>query len=114
MTYPHHSPANWETLDLTTIGTLHFEKPDLDKFPCIRLAYNALEQGGTSPVVLNVANDEVVTAFLNGHIPFIQIPNLIEDALNQHEWMDSPDLDTISHLSKWTCNYIQEQITTFV
>mgnify|MGYP001156726279 FL=1 len=113
LTYPHHSPANWETLDLTTIGKLHFEKPDLDKFPCIRLAYKALEKGGTSPVVLNVANDEVVAAFLNGHIPFIQIPNLIEDALNQHEWMDSPDLDTISHLSKWTCNYIQEQITTF-
>jgi 1-deoxy-D-xylulose-5-phosphate reductoisomerase len=113
LTYPHHFPANWETLDLTTIGKLHFEKPDLDKFPCIRLAYKALEKGGTSPVVLNVANDEVVKAFLNGHIPFIQIPNLIEDAVNQHEWIDSPDLDTISHLSKWTCNYIQEQITTF-
>ena len=63
--------------------------------------------------MLNVANDEVVEAFLNGHIPFIQIPNLIEDALNQHEWIDSPDLEIISHLSNWTINYIQDQITTF-
>jgi len=113
LTYPNHSPANWENLDLTNIGKLHFEKPDLDKFPCIRLAYEALEKGGTSPVVLNVANDEVVAAFLSGHISFIQIPKLIEETLNQHEWMDSPNLDTISHLSNWTSNYIQEQITTF-
>ena len=113
LTYPNHSPSNWENLDLTNIGKLHFAKPDLVKFPCIRLAYEALEKGGTSPIVLNVANDEVVAAFLNGHISFIQIPNLIEEALNKHEWMDSPNLDTISHLSNWTSNYIQEQITTF-
>ena len=113
LTYPNHSHSDWKNLDLTNIGKLHFEKPDLDKFPCIRIAYEALEKGGTSPVVLNVANDEVVKAFLNGHIPFIQISNLIEDAINQHEWMDSPDLEIISQLSNWTCNYIQDQITAF-
>ena len=64
--------------------------------------------------MLNLANDEVVAAFLSGHIPFIHIPNLIEEAINQHEWMDAPDLETISHLIKWTNNYIQDQITTFV
>ena len=113
LTYPQHSPANWENLDLTTIGKLHFEKPDLDKFSCIRLAYEALEKGGTSPVVLNVANDEAVTAFLNRYIPFNQIPNLIEEALLQHEWIDSPDLETISHISKWTTHFIQNQISAY-
>jgi 1-deoxy-D-xylulose 5-phosphate reductoisomerase len=63
--------------------------------------------------VLNLANDKVVAAFLSEHISFIQIPNLIEDALNQHEWMDTSDLEIISHLSKWTNNYIQDQITSF-
>ena len=111
LTYPKHSSANWKKLDLTSIGKLHFEKPNLEKFPCIRLAYEALEQGGTTPVVLNVANDTAVAAFLNGYISFIDIPSLIEEAIDQHEWISSPDLDTIFHISKWTSQHIQNQIT---
>ena len=110
LTYPDHYPADWEALDLPAVGELTFEKPNLEKFPCIRLAYSALEKGGTCPVVLNVANDEVVAAFLNDHIPFTQIPQLIEEALDQHEWLENPDLDTISAISQWTTNYIHDQI----
>jgi len=113
ITYPHHSPAQWESLDLEKMGTLHFEKPDLDKFPCIRLAYEALEKGGSSPIVLNVANDNVVAAFIKGLIPFTQIPTLIEDTINQHDWINDPNLDDISELSGWTSQFIQEQITTY-
>ena len=113
LTYPKHYHADWEILDLTEIGELTFEKPDFEKFPCIQLAYDALEEGGTFPVVLNVANDEVVSAFLHDHIPFIQIPQLIAEALNQHEFIENPDLDTISEISKWTTDYIHEQISTF-
>ena len=113
LTYPKHYHADWAILDLTEIGELTFEKPDFVKFPCIQLAYEALEEGGTFPVVLNVANDEVVSAFLHDHIPFIQIPQLIAEALNQHEFIENPDLDTISEISKWTTYYIHEQISTF-
>ena len=113
LTYPDHYSTDWENLDLTAIGRLTFEKPDFEKFPCIQLAYDALEKGGTFPVVLNVANDEVVSAFLNDHIPFIQIPQLIAEALDQHEFIKNPDLETISEISQWTTNYIHEQITTF-
>ena len=113
LTYPKHYHAYWENLDLTEIGELTFEKPDFEKFPCIQLAYDALEEGGTFPIVLNVANDEVVSAFLHDHIPFIQIPQLIAEALNQHEFIENPDLDTISEISKWTTDYIHEQISTF-
>jgi 1-deoxy-D-xylulose-5-phosphate reductoisomerase len=113
LTYPHHSPANWENLDFVKMGTLHFEKPDLDKFPCIRLAYEALKKGGSSPIVLNVANDNVVAAFLKGLIPFTQIPSLIEDAISQHDWVSNPNLEAISELSGWTSQFIQEQITTY-
>ena len=95
------------------MGTLHFEKPDLEKFPCIRLAYEALGKGGSSPIVLNVANDNVVAAFLNGLIPFTQIPTLIEDAINKHDWISNPDLEAISGLSDWTSQFIHEQITTY-
>ena len=52
ITYPNHAPAQWESLDLEKMGPLHFEKPDLYKFPCIRLAYEALEKGGSSSIVL--------------------------------------------------------------
>ena len=110
LTYPDHIATNWETLNLIDIGNLSFEKPDLEKFPCIRLAYEALKEGGTFPVVLNVANDEVVTAFLNNHIQFSDIPHLIEDAMNQHEFILSPDLETISAISLWTKNYIHDEI----
>ena len=113
LTYPKHYHADWVNLDLTEIGELTFEKPDFEKFPCIQLAYDALKEGGTFPVVLNVANDEVVSAFLHDHIPFIQIPQLIAEALNQHEFIENPDLDTISEISKWTTDYIHEQISTF-
>ena len=113
LTYPNHSPSEWKTLDLTTIGKLHFEKPDLDKFPCIRLAFEALEKGGTAAVVLNVANDTAVESFLNGYISFLDIPSLIEDAINQHEWSPSPDLDTIFQISKWTSQYIHSRISAY-
>ena len=110
LTYPNHLPAKWQPLDLVDIGNLTFEKTDLEKFPCIRLAYEALDIGGTFPVVLNVANDEVVAAFLNNHIKFMDIPCIIEDAMNKHEFFDKPDLDTISEISRWTANYIQNEI----
>ena len=113
LTYPRHSPSEWEGLDLTSVGKLHFEKPNIENFSCIRLAYEALEKGGTAPVVLNIANDIAVAAFLNEHITFIDIPILIEDAISQHEWSDAPDIETIFHISKWTTQYIQDQIATF-
>ena len=114
ITYPNHFPANWETLNLLEIGNLTFEKPDLEKFPCIRLAYEALNEGGTFPVVLNVANDEVVAAFLNNYIQFSDIPNLIEDALSQHKFIESLDLRTIAEISQWTVNYIHDEISAVV
>jgi 1-deoxy-D-xylulose-5-phosphate reductoisomerase len=111
LTYPDHVPANWKALNLVDIGQLTFEKPDLEKFPCIRLAYEALNEGGTFPVVLNVANDEVVAAFLKNYIQFCDIPNLIENALNQHEYINNPDLLTISEISKWTVEFIHHEIS---
>ena len=113
LTYPKHYHADWVPLDLTEIGELTFEKPDFEKFPCIQLAYDALKECGTLPVVLNVAYDEVVNGFLIDYIPFIQIPQLIAEALDQHEFIENPDLETISEISQWTTNYIHEQITTF-
>ena len=68
MSYPNHDNIYWESLDLAKIKKLTFESPDLEKFPCIKLAYDAIKKGGTSPVALNVANDIAVDLFLNDKI----------------------------------------------
>jgi 1-deoxy-D-xylulose-5-phosphate reductoisomerase len=81
LTYPRRLPCPGERLDLTRVGPLSFEEPDLERFPCLALARQALLEGGCAPVVLNAANEVAVAAFLAGHIRFTQIPELIAEAL---------------------------------
>ena len=113
LTYPHHVSSNWESLNLASIGKLTFEPPNLEKFPCIRLAYDALKEGGTYPAVLNIANDEVVSSFLRDIIPFNDIPHLIESAMNNHQYVKSPTLEEIIEIGQWTSQYIHKQIHAF-
>ena len=70
LTYPNHVKSNWEELNLAKIGTLTFEEPDLEKFKCIKLAYDAMNAENSYPVVLNVSNDNTVQAFLDEKIKF--------------------------------------------
>jgi len=71
------------TLDLAAVGALTFEEPDLDAFPCLRLARDAAIAGGTGPCVLNAANEVAVHAFLGGRLPFMGIPAVIEQTLER-------------------------------
>ena len=89
---------------------LTFEKPDLDKFPCIELAKDALISGGSHQVVLNVANDLVVSKFLNKKIGFNDIPKIINQCILSHDSIDRPDLKEIDELSKWTKEYLNKEI----
>jgi 1-deoxy-D-xylulose-5-phosphate reductoisomerase len=82
-TYPERRPVPSARLDLTRKGALTFFEPDLDKFPCVRLARAALESGGVAPVVLNAANEVAVAAFLDKRIRFTAIAELIERALGE-------------------------------
>jgi 1-deoxy-D-xylulose-5-phosphate reductoisomerase len=79
--WPQRIESGVEGLDLLRHGRLDFEAPDLDAFPCLRLAYDALASGGTAPAILNAANEVAVEAFLRGRIGFCAIPSLVEDAL---------------------------------
>ena len=84
--YAFSYPDRWEApvpgLDVTRMGRLDFTPPDFDRFPCLRLAYDALEHGGAWPVVLNAANEIAVSAFLDGRLGFLEIPVVIERALD--------------------------------
>ena len=81
MNYPHRVPLDSTGLDLWKFGQLTFAQPDPVRFPCLRLAYEALERGGTCPAILNAANEVAVEAFLNHGLPFGDIANVIEHTL---------------------------------
>jgi 1-deoxy-D-xylulose-5-phosphate reductoisomerase len=80
--YPERIASGATPLDLTAMKQLSFEQPDERRFPCLRLAYAALERGGTAPAVLNAANEVAVEAFLAGRLPFTGIARVIADALD--------------------------------
>ncbi|WP_363797703.1 1-deoxy-D-xylulose-5-phosphate reductoisomerase [Lysobacter firmicutimachus] len=79
--WPQRIDSGVAGLDLLAHGRLDFERPDLDAFPCLRLAFEALAAGGTAPAVLNAANEVAVSAFLQRRIGFLAIPALVEDTL---------------------------------
>jgi 1-deoxy-D-xylulose-5-phosphate reductoisomerase len=81
LTYPRRLPCPAERLDLTRVGPLTFEEPDVRRFPCLDLARRAMLEGGVAPVILNAANEVAVAAFLAGGVRFTQIPELIAEAL---------------------------------
>jgi 1-deoxy-D-xylulose-5-phosphate reductoisomerase len=83
LTYPKRFPCPGDRLDLTKVGSLTFEDPDVDRFPCLALARRALLAGGLAPAILNAANEVAVAAFLDGRIGFMRIPALIEEALER-------------------------------
>jgi len=83
LAFPERIDAGVDFLDLARIGALHFEKPDVTRFPCLRLAYEALEAGGYAPVVLNAANEVAVARFLEGRLRFTEIAELIETVLTR-------------------------------
>lgn len=83
LTYPERRPCPGPALNLAEVGQLTFQEPDLEKFPCLALARQALARGGSAPVVLNAANEVGVAAFLEGRIRFTQISELIAEALDR-------------------------------
>ena len=107
LTYPRHLPSNWERLDFKEISDLTFEAPNFKRFPCISLAYDALEKKGTFPAVLNFANDYSVFRFLKEEIKFTEIPKIIDLAMKNHEWSDSPNLSELRDLDAWTKDFVK-------
>lgn len=85
MSYPKRLPNVSEPLDLTKIGTLHFEQPDFEKFPALALVYPVLEAGGTAPVLFNGANEVAVAAVLQKRLPFYGIAEVLTETLNRCE-----------------------------
>ena len=101
LTYPRHLPAPWEQLDFFTCGDLTFQEPDLERFPCISLAFEALKNQGTTPAALNLSNDYAVQRFLDKEIRFTDIPRINEMIMNSHNWTEHPTLEDLKDLDGW-------------
>ena len=95
LTFPERHSCELPPLDLTALSALHFEAPDLDRFPCIALAYRALRTGGTLPAAMNAANEEAVQAFIDERICLTDIPRVIEAVMDNHSTQSLADLDTV-------------------
>jgi len=104
-------PDRWEApvarLDLTAIGRLDFHEPDLNRFPCLRLAYRALEAGPSHAVVLNAANEVAVASYLEEKISFLSIPRVIEETLDAFAPVPVTNLEAVREVDRWTRRYSQ-------
>ncbi|MCK8058795.1 MULTISPECIES: 1-deoxy-D-xylulose-5-phosphate reductoisomerase [unclassified Fusibacter] len=105
--YPNRIKTDLARLDLAEIGCLNFSKPDLKTFPCLQLAYDSLEEGGSSSCVLNAANEVLVEKFLKEEIGFYDIPRGIEMAMSKIDLVRNPDLETVLSIDNETRSFIR-------
>ncbi len=109
LTYPKRYNYSGVPTDFKKISQLTFFEPDFDKFTCLKIAYDVIEEGGTAPCVLNAANEIAVEKFLSGAIKFTQIPELIYDALNFIERKSDGSLETIFECDSKTRQYLSNK-----
>jgi len=110
LSYPERLQDHLPRLDLTSLASLHFEKPDRRRFPCLELGYTASKIGGTMPAVLNAANEVAVEAFLNGKIGFLGIPKTIEKTMRSHSLVYKPVLADIFAADAWARETAEENL----
>ncbi len=110
LTFPQRYSCELPALDLTSLSALHFEPPDLDRFPCIALAYRALRQGGTLPAAMNAANEEAVEAFIEERICLTDIPRVIEAVMDNHQTQPVSNLAIVLEADASARVFAQNQI----
>lgn len=93
--YPERMESGVPSLNLFDIARLEFETPDFERFPCLRLAYEALAKKGNMPTIMNAANEVAVESFLNGKMPFLAIPEMIEQVMQSLPWQEMTTLDEV-------------------
>jgi len=112
LSYPERWSAPLPPLDLTRCGPLEFERPDFENFPCLRLAYRALEARNGCTVVLNAANEVAVASFLQGRVAFTSIPRVIEQTMDAHPGTSASTLDEVRALDAWARQYAQTLVAS--
>ncbi|MDE2888508.1 MAG: 1-deoxy-D-xylulose-5-phosphate reductoisomerase [Gemmatimonadota bacterium] len=101
LTHPERLPTPVPSLDLVSTGSLSFHAPDLERFPCLALAYEVCREGGTAAAVLNAANEIGVYAFLAGRIGFLDVPDVVRRTLDAHVNASGANLDAVFEADRW-------------
>lgn len=101
LTFPERAENDFSRLDFLKCGALTFEEPDMEAFPCLGLAFEALKAGGTMPAAMNAANEAVVGLFLAGGTGFLDIPRIVERVMQKHCVNTKPGLDDIIETDRW-------------
>ena len=105
--YPDRRPMKGKRVDFFALGSITFEKPDMETFTGLKLAMRAAKEGGSIPTVFNAANEKAVSLFLNRKIRFLQIPEIIEMCMDAHKRIETPDVEEILASEQETYEFIQ-------
>ena len=111
LTYPDRLPTDLPPLGLDKLACLEFLEPDLERFPCLRLAYEAMREGGTMPAALSAANEIAVASFLSRQTKFMDIPRVIEATMEAHKTQPCSSIEAILEADRWARSHA-EQLTT--
>lgn len=108
--YPDRRPMQAPSLDFYELARITFEKPDMEVFRGLPLAFDAMRAGGSMPTVYNAANERAVGLFLEGAVSFLNIPEIIEACMKEHTVVQNPDVDQILEAESWTYDMISHHI----
>jgi len=106
LSYPERRTAIADKLDFKTVSSLTFEQPDINTFRCLELAFKAGKLGGNMPAIYNGANEIAVELFLDERIKYLQIEEIIEDAMNKFPYVKNPDLQQVLDIDKQVREYV--------
>lgn len=114
LAWPHRIESGVASLDIFSIARLDFQQPDPQRFPCLRLAYEAVRTGGTAPAILNAANEVAVQAFLDGRLSFMQIPAVIDSTLEALRPREASSLEIILEDDRMARDFAARQVVARV
>jgi len=107
LTYPERLPTELPALGLDKLARLEFFEPDLERFPCLRLAYEAMREGGTMPAALSAANEIAVASFLNRRTKFMDIPRVIEATMEAHQTVPCSSIEAVLEADRWARSHAE-------
>ncbi len=110
MTYPDRLPTDLPPLSFDKLQKLEFFEPDVERFPCLQLAYEAMREGGTVPAAMSAANEIAVDAFLNRRIKFMDIPRTIEETMTAHDKQACSSIEAILAADRWARQYAESLV----
>ena len=108
--YPDRRPMEGKRVDFFELGQITFEKPDIETFTGLKLAYRAMRTGGSLPTVYNAANEKAVSLFLDRKIGYLQIPELIEASMDQHKVITDPSVEQILETERQVYEFIDKEV----